>query len=95
MAYLRLCGLIINECLPNFNADANCLTTAIGCLRQNSCNWGLKACFLFSRNTDGVGGCNCSRVSRCVGISGGAGGGESVDSIEHVAGVSLTSIVLF
>lgn len=61
--------------LPNFKAAAIPRTTAIGCFKQNSCNCGLKACFLLSIYMDGVGGNNCSLVNICGGGSGGDGGG--------------------
>lgn len=41
--------LLFSIFLPNFNAAARPLTTAIGCFKQNSCNCGLNACFLFSK----------------------------------------------
>lgn len=65
--------------LPSFRAAARPLTTAIGCLRQNSCSCGLNASFLFSKYTEGVGGRSCSLVSRCCGGSGGCGGGALSD----------------
>lgn len=61
--------------LPSLRAAARPLTTAMGCLRQNSCSCGLNASFLFSKYTEGVGGRSCSRVNRCCGGSGGWGGG--------------------
>lgn len=69
-------------------------TTAIGCLRQNSCSCGLNACFLFSKCTDGVGGNNCSRVNLCGGQSGGFGGGASGDNTEHGDGASIVFVFL-
>lgn len=75
--------------LPNFSAAANPLTTAIGCFKQNSWSCGLKACFLFSKCTDGVGGKSCSRVKRCGGHSGGHGIGASFAKIEQGGGCSL------
>ena len=45
---------------------------------------GLNTSFLFSRNTLGVGGSSCSLVRRCVGGSGGAGGGDLSLSIEQL-----------
>lgn len=65
--------------LPSLRAAARPLTTAIGCLRQNSCSCGLKASFLFSKYTEGVGGRSCSLVNRCCGGSGGWGGGALSD----------------
>lgn len=70
-------------------------TTAIGCFRQNSCSCGLKACFLFSKCTDGVGGNSCSRVNRCGGQSGGLGGGASGDNTEHADGASMVFAFLW
>uniref|UniRef100_A0A182U5Y5 Uncharacterized protein n=1 Tax=Anopheles melas TaxID=34690 RepID=A0A182U5Y5_9DIPT len=75
----------------SFRAAPSCLTTAIGCFRQNSCSCGLNASFLFSKNTDGVGGWSCSRVSRVGGQSGGQGGGASADRTEQTAGTSFSS----
>lgn len=80
--------------LPNLRAAASPRTTAIGCFRQNSWSCGLKACFLFSRWTDGVGGWSCSAVSRCGGQSGGQGGGASAARIEQGGGGSLWPIAL-
>lgn len=79
---------------PNFKADAICLMTAIGCFKQNSCNPGLNANFLFSINTDGVGGWSCSRLRRTLGTTGGAGGGVSGARIEQVAGHSVVLVRL-
>ena len=84
----------MSDNLPNFKAAAIPRTTAIGCLRQNSCSCGENACFLLSKWTDGVGGNSCSRVKRCGGQSGGDGGGASHDNIEHGCGGSLLSIDL-
>lgn len=84
----------INLNLPILSAAAMPRTTAIGCLRQNSCSCGLKACFLFSKCTDGVGGSNCSRVNRCGGQSGGLGGGASAANTEHGGGGSIGFILL-
>lgn len=68
--------------------------TAIGCFKQNSWSCGVNAFFLFSRNTDGVGGWSCSRASFCLGTSGGVGGGVSGARIEHVAGHSAVLVPL-
>uniref|UniRef100_A0A182VGT1 Uncharacterized protein n=1 Tax=Anopheles merus TaxID=30066 RepID=A0A182VGT1_ANOME len=83
--------LVENSPRSSFRAAPSCLTTAIGCFRQNSCSCGLNASFLFSKNTDGVGGWSCSRVSRVGGQSGGQGGGASADRTEQTAGTSFSS----
>lgn len=90
---IDICGQC-HVSLPNFRAAAIPRTTAIGCLRQNSCSCGENACFLLSKCTDGVGGNSCSRVKRCGGQSGGDGGGASHDNTEHGCGGSLQSIDL-
>lgn len=86
--------MCLNVNIPILRTAAIPRTTAIGCLRQNSCSCGEKACFLLSKWTDGVGGTSWSRVKRCGGQSGGDGGGASHAKIEHGCGGSLLSIVL-